>query len=181
MKNILIIACCFTLFSACGNNSSTASQSQTAELTIFDHALKDTLGLIRGADLGEEFEVVEQMEYDSALVVKSKFNLVYDYNLGNDNSINVKYIFAGTTVRLIEMNLLLNSEVQADSVATDFINYYSKRFGEPSQQMGIYVWKAETMLPNNDAYIELKDESAEYGFGKLNITIFPRANTKPAA
>jgi|SRR5690606_13676431 len=180
MRNFLIFASSLILLSACGSKT-LVNQPKSADLSIFEHALKDTLGLIRGADLGEEYEVVEQLEYDSALVVKSKFNLVYDYNLGEDNSINVKYIFAGTSVRLIELNLLLTSEIMADSVATDFINYYSKRFGTPAQQMGVYVWKTETMLPNSDAYIELKDESAEYGFGKLNITIFPRPSKKSEA
>lgn len=180
MRNFLILASSIILLSSCGSKAP-ITPPKSADLTIFEHALKDSLGLIRGADLGEEYDVVEQLEYDSALVVKSKFNLVYDYNLGDDNSINVKYIFAGTAVRLIEMNLLLGSEIMADSVATDFINYYSKRFGQPAQQMGVYVWKAETMLPNSDAYIELKDETAEYGFGKLNITIFPRPSKKSDA
>lgn len=181
MKNFMIIATSLLFVASCGNRTQPTAPVVTVKPSVFNLALKDSLGLIRGTDLGEEFAVVEQMEYDSALVVKSKFNLVYDYNLGNDNAINVKYIFAGTSVRLIELNITMNSELQADSVANDFKKYYTGRYGEPLQQMGVYVWKAPTAMADSEAFIELKDESAEYGFGKVNITIFPRLKASPAA
>lgn len=174
MNKFFYIAAFSILFSSCGNKNSIPTPVDNTPLSIFDIALKDTLGVLRGVDFVDEYDVIAQMEYDSALVVKSKFNLVYDYNLGNDNSINVKYIFAGTLVRSIEMNISLATEVLADSVANDFNAYFTRKYGAAVQQMGIYVWIGNTNLPEAKAVIELKDESAEFGFGKLNIMVYPR-------
>lgn len=144
-----------------------------AAFSLFETVLKDSAGLVRGADLGDDPEVVRQMEYDSALVVSNKYALIYDYKLPEERALNLKYTFGGNALQKIEMDVFLASEGQADTLTQDFKKYYSKKFGEPQQQMGVYVWMGLSQTGSN-AVIEMKDESAEYGYGKLNITIYPK-------
>lgn len=162
---------------SCGSGNQTNPVAAN-EKSVFMHALKDTFGIVRGVELGEEYAVVEQMEYDSALVIRSRFNLVYNYAIDADNMVDVKYVFAETALRFIEMNISLESEGLADSVATDFQNYFNSKFGNPDLQMGVYVWIAPNAESNGESRIELVDESAEFGYGKLNIRVYavPRAD-----
>ena len=50
--------------------------------------------------------------------------------------------------------------------------YLNTRFGSPSDENNLLVWHADKQ-GKEGAEITLADESAEYGYGKLTITIFP--------
>ena len=61
---------------------------------------------------------------------------------------------------------------EADNITTEVRDWFTKKYGEESSKMGIYVWRINTNPDYKEAYLELKDESAEFGYGKINITAY---------
>lgn len=173
LYNVFLTFATAAILVSCGSGNPGKQAEPVAPVSLFQTVLKDSAGLLRGADLGDNADVIRQMEYDSALVVSNKYTLIYDYKLPEERALNLKYTFGGNSLQKIEMDVFLATESQADSLTRDFAAYYDKKYGEARQQMGIYVWTAASQTGAN-ARIEMKDESAEYGYGKLNITVYAR-------
>jgi len=171
LHRLFMIIAAGSLLGSCGQKA--PQKPQTAAFSLFDTVLRDSAGLVRGADLGDDPDVIRQMEYDSALVVSNKYALMYDYKLPAERSLNLKYTFGGNALQKIEMDVFLGSEAEADSLTRQFSSYYSAKFGNAQQQQGIYVWTAPSQT-GSMASVEMKDESAEYGYGKLNITVYSK-------
>lgn len=162
------------LFSACGENTPTPPALTQGAKPAFSAAAflaKDTIGFFRGAEFGDESEVIRQMENDSALTFSSPNMLKYEYKLPGERRYNIDYTFKGNRLSTFNFDIFLTDETEATNLTTELQNWFKQKFGEGGFEMGIYVWPIKTTI-YNEAYLELKDESAEFGYGKVNITAY---------
>lgn len=165
---------CVTFIVSCGENANRPSKTTDNVQSSFSAAAylaKDTIGFFRGAEFGDESEVIRQMETDSALVFSSPNILKYEYQLPGDRHYNIDYTFKKNRLSSLNFDIFLNSETEAENLTVEFKEWFSKKFGEGTSEMGFFAWKvpAENY---KEAFIELKDESAEFGYGKVNITAY---------
>jgi len=48
--------------------------------------------------------------------------------------------------------------------------YLNNRFGQNMTEMGLYVWPLGKQEGYKESFLELSDESEEFGYGKMNLT-----------
>lgn len=133
---------------------------------------KDSIGVFRGAEFGDETATIRQMENDSFLVFQSPNLLRYEYKLPGDRRYKLDFTFKKDKLSSLNFDVFLGSEGEGERLTSDFKDLFSHRFGEHVSQMGVFVWPLPVEKPYREAYLELKDESAEFGYGKLNITAY---------
>jgi len=133
---------------------------------------KDTIGFFRGAEFGDEEATIRQMENDSFLVFNSPSLLKYEYQLPGERHYQLEYTFKKNKLSSFNFDIFLPGEHEAESLTTDLKKWFEKRFGEGVSEMGAYVWPMPKSQEFKESYLELKDESAEFGYGKVNISAY---------
>lgn len=162
------------LLAACGS-SSTEKKSVPVAAKKFSAAewlAKDSIGIFRGAEFGDETGTIRQMENDSFLVFSSPNLLQYEYTLPDERRYKLDYTFKKDRLSSLNFDIFLATEDEAETLMQEFTALFKKRFGEEVTEMGVTVWPIPTGGMYQEAYLELRDESAEFGYGKLNLTAY---------
>lgn len=133
---------------------------------------KDTIGFFRGAEFGDEEATIRQMENDSFLVFTSPNLLKYEYQLPGERHYALEYIFKKNKLSSFNFDIYLPGEQEAENLTADLKAWFENRFGEGVSEMGAYVWPLAATDEFTESYLELKDESAEFGYGKVNISAY---------
>lgn len=155
---------------SCGDNFKPKPVEKNP-FSVASYLAKDTIGFFRGAEFGDENEVIRQMENDSFLVFNSPNLLQYEYKLAGERRYKMDYTFKKNKLAKFSFDIYLANTSEADNVTTAFIDWFTKKYGKEITQMGVHVWPIKTD-GYKEAYIELKDESAEFGYGKVNISAY---------
>jgi hypothetical protein len=149
----LLVALGAVLLTAC-----TAERQTARHASLFWQTLQDTVGLVRGAELGEPIKAARIREEAEAQHADS-LGLSYRYTLQEQLSLNVDYWKAGQDtgrIAAIVINLHLGSERKARDLLQAFRSYYTRKLGQtPRGTFGQYVWRLE----QRNRYVELKFEN----------------------
>lgn len=158
---------------SCGDNSS-SSENKRSEKPFSPAAwlAKDTSGIFRGAEFGDEPEVIRQMENDTFLIAAEARLIQYDYPLPGNRHFEIRYDFRRNRLISLAFDAYLGEEKEGETLAAGFTSYFSSRFGDYESQMGILVWPVTAPAEFKEAFLELEDESAEYGYGKVNVSAY---------
>ncbi len=133
---------------------------------------KDTSGVFRGADFGDEAEVIRLMENDTFLVASDARLLKYDYPLPGARHYELTFQFRKNRLASFSFDAYLTEQREGEELTEDFRNYLTGRFGAHQSKMGIFVWSVPSPPDFKEAFLELEDESAEFGYGKVNISAY---------
>lgn len=158
---------------SCGEHAS-APKNTAPDRPSFSAAAflaKDTIGFFRGAEFGDEAGTIRQMENDSFLVFDSPALLKYEYKLPGDRHYKLEYTFKKNKLSSFNFDLFPASETEAENLTLQLKDWFRKRFGDGVTQMGVFVWPLAAS-EYKESYLELRDESSEFGYGKVNITAY---------
>jgi len=171
----LVATSVFFVFS-CGENVPNPllklKKEKKKEFSGAEYLAKDTIGFFRGAEFGDEEGTIQQMEDDSFLVFQSPDLLKYEYKLPKERRYQIEYTFKKNKLSSFKFDIFLADETEAETLTKDLKNWFSKKNGDGVSDMGIQAWPIDAKPDYEEAYLELKDESAEFGYGKVNITAY---------
>jgi hypothetical protein len=176
MKNTAICLFFLTVLSilmSCGEKPS--SPGNEGPERLFSPAAwlaKDTSGIFRGAEFGDASEVIRQMENDTFLVAAEARLMQYDYPLPGNRHFELRFDFRRNKLVSFAFDAYLGEEEEGEGLTEEFTRYFTSRFGNYESQMGILVWPVPAPAEYREAFLELEDESAEYGYGKVNISAY---------
>ena len=173
IRFILVAWIAGILFS-CGESVIQKPVKPSEPFSIAEWFARDSVGIFRGAEFGDEQEVILQMESDTFLTFRSEKILEYDYPipLPGMRHYSLKYSFKKNGLHSFVFDAFLGTEEEGEKLYTELLQYFEKKFGEYVIQMGSSVWKLSPGEKYKEAYLELKDESAEFGYGKVNMTAY---------
>lgn len=159
---------------ACGPSASEKTPAPVPVKTVSaaEWLAKDSIGIFRGAEFGDETGTIRQMENDSFLVFSSPNLLQYEYTLPGKRRYKLEYTFKKDQLSSFNFDIFLANEAEAERLNEEFRKLFVQRFGEEVTEMGVTVWPLPTGGLYKEAYLELRDESAEFGYGKLNLTAY---------
>jgi hypothetical protein len=135
--------------------------------------LKDTVATFRGVDIGEERATVEYLEGLHAPELKTRSTLIIRQDFPGPNCLYVRYTFLrdGTLRELVADAYLEKTEL-GHMLADALRAHFEKKLGPPASAMGVLSWRAYDVSGSKTVMVELQDESEEYGYGKVNITVY---------
>ncbi|MCS6982344.1 MAG: hypothetical protein N2110_04505 [Flavobacteriales bacterium] len=159
---------------ACGSE-----KPASPETTKFPHPLlltiiRDTVGTFRGVDIGEERAVVEYLEGINVQELSNRSALVVRQDFPGNNCLYVRYVFlASGRLGEIVADAYLERIELGTVLAEALRQYFDRRWGPAQSAMGVWSWRTRDVSGQYPVRIELRDESEEYGYGKVNITVYP--------
>lgn len=135
--------------------------------------VKDTVGTFRGVDIGEERSLVEYLEGLHAPELSTRSTLIIRQDFPGPNCLYVRYSFLrdGTLYELVADAYLEKIET-GHMLAEALRSYFENKLGTPASAMGVLSWRTRDVSGSRTVMVELLDESEEYGYGKVNITVY---------
>lgn len=172
LYNFLIFIVCCSLFAACSSEperkKDIVDQFTGSLPTIMQH----DEGLFHGISLGMTLEEVKQNVPPSDSMSKLEENkYLFEGKLSANKEFSYECDFDSKGLNDITLDIYLKDEPNADSLFTDFSNYFSKRYGMPVLEEGVTTWI--TNEGKRPAKIILEKEE-DYLYGKLTITFFDK-------
>ena len=135
--------------------------------------VRDSMGDFRGVDLGDERGVVEYLEKDLPVELNSKSSLIVRQDFPGINCLYVRYTFLKNgSVASITADAYMENIELGNLFAEELQSWFSRRLGHSQEFMGVFSWKTKNTDSTDYIYVELRDESEEYGYGKVNISIY---------
>ncbi len=165
LVSILILASCATK----------KEQEPTAKVEDYDAVMKKIIrtdeGLFRGTNLGMPLDKVKSIEKDEKPVEEEDNYLSYDFAFKDTLQGNYYYSFENG---LDEIGVDVYREKSKDCswLLAELTTYFTKRYGAPASEEKLLIWHVQNQ-GKEGAQITLGDESADYGYGKLTLTLFP--------
>lgn len=136
-------------------------------------------GLFHGISLGMSLDEVKKNVLPTDSMSKLEENkYLFEGKLSPNKEFSYECDFDQNGLNDITLDIYLKDQKNADSLFTDFSNYFSKRYGMPTiNEAGIPAWiSSEGKRP---AKIILEKEE-DYPYGKLTITFFDKKFDAPA-
>lgn len=139
--------------------------------------LKSILGkeenLLRGIDLGYTPQQVKKLE-KTGLTEDSGDYLFYEFYLDSSQthptSYTVSYSFENDLLYEMRVDIYLANAEEAQKIAENLKQHFTKRFQAPIEK-SMLVWSIQKDQSSSKSLIELEDESIDYPYGKLSLTI----------
>jgi hypothetical protein len=172
---LLLLSGIICIFS-CGNQHIANDKPKYNPAMYF---IRDSIGLFREAEMGDEPDVILRLEDSSSLRYDDKNHLIYSYDIDKNRSYSMVYTFRKNKLREMCFDAILQDTSEADGLLNAFSDYYTARYGKYSEVMGFRVWSFTDTSQSNCIFIELNDESLEFGYPKLNLTFYSKEGTCP--
>lgn len=166
----LLFICIF--FSACSTAPEPNKQIVSQFSGVLPQVMQNDEGLFHGISLGMTTEEVKtHVSPSDSLGTEQKNYLEYEGKISAQKIYDYDCNFDEKGLKDITLDIYLKDEKNADSLYTDFKNYFSKRYGAPGESDGRTIWiTAEGKRP---AKIILQEEE-DYQYGKLTVSFFDK-------
>jgi hypothetical protein len=138
---------------------------------VLKRIVKSDNGLFRGANIGMGITEVKGIESDQKPDEEAENYLSYSFGFKDSLQGNIYYNFENGLDE-IGVDVFREKSKECDWLFADFKNYFTKRYGVPKVDNQLLIWYVKDQ-GKEGAEISLADESKDYGYGKLTITIFP--------
>lgn len=160
---LLSIVCVFLLFS-CNNVSDSLK-----EPTDFEKIINNEEGHFRGISIGDTIDFVLKNE-TSTLADSAPDYLFYDTNINDSDYYTISYQFDDSGLFEIMLDVNLHSQSKTLDLYTDFLNYFSTKYGTAQKIDNFEIWKISS---NKSDKIEfaLSQDSTENGEGHILLTL----------
>ncbi|HXC06037.1 MAG TPA: hypothetical protein VNZ86_14870 [Bacteroidia bacterium] len=166
----------FAMLILAGMGCKTTPKEPTNKIEDYDPVMKSLLrtdsGLFRGANLGMNLSTVKALE--KAMKPDEEENNYLSYGIAFKDTIQCSYYYNFETDGLDEIgiNIYRTKAKELDWLFSSLKHYFTKKYGEPRQENNLLVWYVKNQ-GKEGAEITLGDESKDYSYGELTITIFP--------
>lgn|GEM_PF-980616 len=137
----------------------------------FSTILKSEKGHFRGAEIGNQFNNIKQLENDSFLVDQMEDYLHYEYTLDMGNSYTVTYDFsAEETLYEIETTAYFDLISDGEILFNHFEDYFNHKYGSGKKEDdGYTTWKTVQKKTGTNLEIAMIDQSISYGIITIKI------------
>ena len=165
------------LFFACLHLlSCTTHKEPSAKVEDYDPVMKTLFrtdsGLFRGANLGMKTTEVKRMEQARKPDEEEQNYLSYSFAFRDTIQCSYYYNFEEEGLDEIGINIYRTKAPNLDWLFTNLKQYLTKKYGAPRQENNLLIWYVKDQ-GREGAEITLSDESKDYSYGELTITIFP--------
>lgn len=156
-----------------GCNPKVTKNSSIPENAVARYFLKNAdVGVFREADFNDEPDVILLLEDYQNMIYFDSSHVIFRYYLGAERYYVLNYVFENKKLKEIWFDLFVDTDKDAEVIANDFTGFFDKKYGSHFVEMGYNVWLIQDSTKKQTGIINLSDESAEYGYGKLNLTIY---------
>jgi len=159
------------VLSACSHPKKEPSGKVADTNVVLKRILRTDTGLFRGISLGMELSQVKQLENEQKPDEEESNYLSYAFAFHDTLSGNYYYDFE-EGLDEIGVDIFREKAKECDWIFNELKEYYTRRYGQPTVENNMLLW----YIPHQGkegAEVSLQDESKDYGYGKLTITIFP--------
>lgn len=172
LYRFLVFVFCCSLFAACSSEPGPKKEIVNQFPGMLSSIMQHDEGLFHGISLGMTLEEVKKNVPPSDSMSKLEENkYLFEGKLSANKEFSYECSFDAKGLNDITLDIYLKDEPNADSLYTDFSNYFSKRYGMPVVEEGITTWT--TNEGKRPAKIILEKEE-DYQYGKLTITFFDK-------
>lgn len=172
MRRLFVFIFCCSLFAACSSEPGPKKDIVNQFPGMLSSIMQHDEGLFHGISLGMTLEEVRKNVPASDSMSKLEENkYLFEGKLSASKEFSYECSFDTKGLNDITLDIYLKDEPNADSLYTDFSNYFSKRYGMPVMKDGIATWT--TNEGKRPAKIILEKEE-DYTYGKLTITFFDK-------
>jgi hypothetical protein len=169
--------CCFFL-AACSNTPEPNKQIVSQFHGLLPQVMQNDEGLYHGISLGMTVEEVKKnVVPGDSIGAEQKDYLEFEGKLAPNKLYDYDCNFDEKGLKDITLDIHLKDEKNADSLYLDFKNYFSKRYGMPTETDGMTIWFSNE--GKRPAKIILQEEE-DYLYGKLTITFFDKNFDPPS-
>lgn len=139
---------------------------------ILPALVQNDSNLFHGIALGMKKEDVKKFALTGdSLGMEEADYLQYEGRLGPDQEYIYDCMFDDKGLTDLTIDIFLKKEKNAHVLFTDFRNYFTKKYGAPTDS--IMVWSWEVKSGTRPAIIDLVEEE-DWGYGKLQISMYDR-------
>ena len=175
----LFLFICSALFAACSSEPEPKKDIVNQFSGLLPSIMQHDEGLFHGISLGMTIDEVKQHVPETDSMSKLEENkYLFEGKLSAEKEFSYECDFDTKGLNDITLDIHLKDEENADSLFTDFSNYFSKRYGMPIVEEGITTWT--TNEGKRPAKIILEQE-VDYLYGKLTITFFDKNFDLPSS
>ncbi len=176
-KFLIVVVCC-SMLAAC----STEPELKKDIVNQFSGSLPKIMqhdeGIFHGISLGMTLdEVKKNIPATDSMSKLEENKYLFEGKLSAAKEYTYECTFDSKGLNDITLDIYLKDEKNADSLYTDFSNYFSKRHGMPVLEEGVTTWT--TSEGKRPAKIILEKEE-DYQYGKLKITFFDKSFDSPS-
>ena len=140
--------------------------------------MQNDAGLFHGISLGMTMdEVKKNVAPGDSMGTEQKDYLEFEGKLAPQKLYDYDCNFDEKGLKDMTLDIHLKDEKNADSLYLDFKNYFSKRYGAPTETDGTTMWISNE--GKRPAKIILEEEE-DYLYGKLTITFFDKTFDPPS-
>jgi hypothetical protein len=160
----------FLGFLACSSRKEPPAKTEDFS-PVLKRIVRTEKGLFRGLNIGMGIAEVRGMENDQKPDDEAENYLSYSFAFNDTLQGNIYYNFEDGLDE-IGVDIFREKKKECDWLFSDFKNYFTKRYGAPKEENLLLIWYVKDQ-GKEGAEITLSDESKDYGYGKLTLTIFP--------
>jgi hypothetical protein len=141
---------------------------------VLPQVMENDSGIFHGILLGmTPEEVKKSVSEKDSLAVELENYLQFEGDLATSKKYVYDCEFDEKGLKDVTIDIFLRDEQNADSLYSQFISYFTKRYGPPTDTIPTAMWF--TTEGKRPAKIILIDETPEYTYGKLTITFVDKS------
>ncbi|TND10428.1 MAG: hypothetical protein FD123_70 [Bacteroidetes bacterium] len=167
--SVLLSALAAGLLFSCSNEPETDRVLRSFPSPL-PEILKNDSAAFRGIGLGMNVNAVKQRCNPKTLTLGEADNLLYEDSLAGKTSFTYEFNFDSLGLKEIQVDIYQRDSADAELMFGRFMDYFSRIYGQPESVQEFRRWKVPGQM--RPTAIILKDESAEYGYGKLALTVY---------
>ena len=139
---------------------------------ILPALVQNDSNLFHGIALGMKKEDVKKFALPSdSLGMEEPEYLQFEGRLGPDQEYIYDCLFDDKGLTDLTIDIFLKKEKNAHVLFTDFRNYFTKKYGPPTDSVVFWSWEVKSGA--RPAIIDLVEEE-DWGYGKLQISMYDR-------
>jgi hypothetical protein len=168
---LLCIAGLFLTLYACSSHREPGNKVEDYN-PVMKSLFRTDSGLFRGANLGMKVAEIKALENNQKPDEEEANYLSYSLAFRDTFQCSYYYDFEENGMDEIGINIYRTKSKDFDWLFTNIKQYFTKKYGSPQLEKNLLVWYVKNQ-GKEGAQITLSDESRDYGYGELTLTIFP--------
>lgn len=157
----LFIVSLFLFFTSCGGKSKTSFEKN------FISIVGEESSSLRGHQLNDAYQNVISKENSEYLQYQDSSMLRYTIHYTDSEEYKIAYLFERDLLTEIRFEAFLGQVSDGDKMIELFKKRFDKKYGFGQEEQGIMTWN------KNGESVELLNESELFGYGKIQLIIFP--------
>lgn len=139
--------------------------------------LQHDTGLFRGVQLGMKTDEVLKLIGKTNLTEQQPDYLFYEDSLSGKAGFTYEFSFSTDGLFEMHVDIYGRDSTNAQLMTKRFENYFTKKYGEPDYFNDLLIWYVKS--GKGTAQLELSDQSDEYAYGKIAISVYDKAFAQP--